>query len=196
MVLAIILIIIFAILVPVTTYIIFSSPDSDGGDSENGDSGNGDNDGHVVYPTVDAENPSEKSYAWIITIARIGGGTFNLEDAKFRLFDDANIRICEREVSEVNPASFNKGASKIYAIPSGNSVVSDAYGYTIDQNTQLQDYHNCSMAYIDQDNNRKVSAGDSIFIYKDNDNDGTDEVFSGYTFELLYKEELAMRKIL
>ena len=148
-------------------------------------------------PSVGVENPSEKSYGWTITISSVSGSTFNLGDAKFRLIDDANFRIeDDRDTTEVNPPAFVKGASKVFAIPSGSAAVTNAAGSTIGSGDSPQDYKNCSFAYIDQDDNGKVTAGDTIYVYKDNDNDGTDDILSGYVFELLFKTDMVVHKTL
>jgi hypothetical protein len=148
-------------------------------------------------PSVGASNPDERSYGWIIRINSISGSTFRIEDAKFRMIDSTDIRLYQQDVSECSPPAFTKGASTIYAIPSpdGDGTVDDGTS-TVTGTTSLENYENCAIAFIDQDNNQRVSAGDSIYIYKDTDNDDTDEITNGYIFELLYRDEMVVRKSL
>jgi hypothetical protein len=49
------------------------------------------------------------------------------------------------------------------------------------------------MAYVDLDLNFRVTSGDTIYIYKDTDNDGIDEITNGYSFEILHENDVVGR---
>jgi flagellin-like protein len=148
-------------------------------------------------PSVGASNPDERSYGWIVKINSVSGSTFNIADAKFRMIDSTDIRLWQQDVSEASPAKFTKGASTVYALPSDAGAGTVTNGTTtVTASHSLETYEECSIAYIDQDNNNKVTAGDSIYIYKDLDNDATPDIVNGYVFELLYKEDMVVRKSL
>jgi len=141
---------------------------------------------------------NEKAYGWEIEVISVSG-TFNLEDAKFRINDEFNFRLWERDLSEAQPPAFKKGESKAYTVPTdetGSNDVDDGKGNIIDATHNPGEYQNCSVAYIDQENNDRLSAGNRIYIYKDNNNDGANEVLSGYKFELLYKDKMVAAKML
>jgi flagellin-like protein len=142
-------------------------------------------------------NLQEYSGGWTVKIISVSGSSFNIKDAGFRMLDKSDIRLWEHDVSEANPTKFTKGASSIYAIPSnmGTGTVDNGTS-TVTPSTPLENYENCAIAFIDQDDNNKVSAGDTIYIFKDNDNDGVEDITNGYFFELLYKGKMVVRKSL
>jgi hypothetical protein len=67
----------------------------------------------------------------------------------------------------------------------GTVAVTDPTGGALDSAVSLSDYTNCTIAYIDQNDDEKVSADDSMWIYMDNNNDGTDDVENKYTFKIV-----------
>ena len=137
---------------------------------------------------------TEKTKAYVVTISSVSGGTLNLEDAKFEMADPDGILEFKAQTANANPAVFSKGQSEVYAIPSGASAVSNATG-TVTGNSDLEDYLNCYVAYIDQNKDGKVSSDDSIWIYKDYDADSTNEITSRYTFKILDgNNEMVMKK--
>ena len=128
---------------------------------------------------------TEKNVAFVITISSVSGGTLNLDDAEFQITDEDGRLKYQLDTSDANPASVTSGQSVIYPMTAGSVAVTDATGGVLDGNDGLSDYTNCTMAYIDQNNDEKVSADDSIWIYMDNNNDGTDDVENKYTFKIV-----------
>ena len=147
-------------------------------------------------PKVSTTNPDEKSGYWMIQITSVSGGSFNINDAKFKMSNANNIRLWTKDISYTNTASITVSASKIYAIPSGTAAPDNGAGGAIADTTSITNYYNCSIAFVDNDNNLKVNEGDVIYIYKNYDRTGTDDITSGYVFELLYKEEMTVKKTL
>ena len=138
---------------------------------------------------------TEKTTGYVIDIASVSGGTLNLEDAKFEVIDPDGILEYRVRTANAWPAAFSKGSSTIYPLPSGASSVTDTEGYTVDASTDLDDYENCYMAYIDADSDGKVTAGDSIWIYKDYDADDYNEILSRYTLKILDgNNEMVLKK--
>ena len=128
---------------------------------------------------------TEKTTAYVIDITSVGGGSLNLDDARFEVSDPNGILEYRTITANAWPAAFTKGDSTIYAIPAGIKRVKDTEGYTVDANTDLDDYENCYMAYIDANSDGKITSGDSIWIYKDYDADDYDEIISRCTFRIL-----------
>jgi len=137
----------------------------------------------------------EKTQYWEIEIISVSGGSLSLEDAKFQIVDTSEIVIFKVDISKANPASINKGLSIVYPIPSGSSpVIDNSTGTAVTENSDLKDYNNCLISYNDQDADGKVSAGDNIWIYKENDSDGTDDVKTNYEFEITLGDEHPLSK--
>ena len=67
----------------------------------------------------------------------------------------------------------------------GSVAVTDAAGGVLDGYDGLSDYTNCTIAYIDQNDDEKMSVDDCIWIYKDNNNDSIDDVQNKYTFKIV-----------
>ena len=137
---------------------------------------------------------TEKTAAYVVTISSVSGGTLNLEDAKFEMADPSGILEYRALTANANPAVFDKGQSQVYAIPSGSSAVTNGTVSVLPAH-DLEDYVDCYVAYIDQNKDGKVSSDDSIWIYKDYNDDGTNEIASRYTFKILDgNNEMVMKK--
>jgi flagellin-like protein len=129
---------------------------------------------------------SEKADYWELEIIKTGSGGLNIEDAKFQLIDASNIVHYKVDINDANPVPFQKGISKIYPLASSSLPISDnSTGSTITESSRLEDYENCYIAMIDQNMDDKISAGDTILIFKDFNNDGNNDVESSYKFEML-----------
>ena len=73
---------------------------------------------------------------------------------------------------------------------STGSVIENATtgdGQAIDSNSvpNPEIWENCILVYNDAQSDKKVSASDSIWIYKDYDNDGIEEITSGYRIKIV-----------
>jgi hypothetical protein len=116
----------------------------------------------------------EGNYAFIITIASVYGGDLDLEDARFEISDDNDVRILSAQTGSVREST------------TGNIVTGDS---------ELNDYTDCYLAYVDEFSNGKSDSGDSIWIYKDWTRDGTQDVYSRYTFKILDENgEMVLKK--
>ena len=153
-----------------------------------------------IYTSIDANNikldivqakfsalATEKSYGYVITISSTSGPYLLISEAEFRIIDKNGLLLYKLTISDANPAKVASGESIIYPIPSGAMAVTDSSGGALDGSDSLSDYTNCTLAYIDQNDDKKVSPDDSIWIYKDNDNDGIDEIGSKCVIKILDK---------
>jgi hypothetical protein len=138
----------------------------------------------------------EGNYAFIITIASVYGGDLDLEDARFEISDDNDVRILSAQTGSSNPTSISKGVSTIYPIPPGSAAVRESTtGNIVTGDSELNDYTDCYLAYVDEFSNGKSDSGDSIWIYKDWTRDGTQDVYSRYTFKILDENgEMVLKK--
>jgi flagellin-like protein len=141
-------------------------------------------------PKISISQPTEKSNEYVLSIAEVSGGSLTLSDAKFQLIDADKITKWEKFTGNANPALFTKSVSTVYALPSGAGAVNDGVN-PVGSATNFTDYEDCAMAYIDGDSDGKVSAADSIHLYKDPDGDGTPDVSSNYVFKILKGKKLA-----
>jgi hypothetical protein len=138
-----------------------------------------------VSPKITMPRPTEKSYAFVLNVAQVSGGSLELPDIKFQLIDNERIVIWEKFTVNANPNAFAKGASTIFALPSGGTIVTDSNtNSAVNLESNIEDYQNCSMVYIDGDSDGKVSEGDSVIIYKDPDSDGSPDVRYNYVFKI------------
>ena len=133
---------------------------------------------------------TDKMNSWKIEIMRVSGGTLSLEDAKFEIVDENAILMFKRTIKNANPPSLISAGETIYPMPSGLSPVKDSHtNETITGETSITSYDYCCFAYIDANNDHKISAGDSIWIYKDYDADGKNDILPRYAFNILDNDD-------
>lgn len=142
---------------------------------------------------IPMSNPIEKTYAWQLEITEVSG-TLNLEDAKFLVIDNEGALVYSITTNNANPSAFTKGKSTVYAMTLGPNAVKDASNNTIDGDDALSEYSGCYIVYLDQNSDQKVNAGDSIYVYKDNDADGIEEVSANYIFRIMANSDMAGEK--
>jgi hypothetical protein len=143
-----------------------------------------------------AGSVTDKMNSWKIEIIRVRSGTLSLEDAKFEIVDENGLLIFKRRISNANPASIVNVGETIYPMPSELSPVKDSNtNETVTGDTAITTYEYCCFAYVDANNDHKVSVGDSIWVYKDYDADGKNDIFPKYSFNILdYDDNLVMKK--
>jgi hypothetical protein len=82
-------------------------------------------------------------------------------------------------------------------MPHTGQTVHNATDVTITGNHNLTDYEDCRIAYIDQNKDGKLSADDTVWIYKDYDDDSVNEIGARFTFKILDGSgEMVLRKTL
>ncbi|WP_455392812.1 archaellin/type IV pilin N-terminal domain-containing protein [[Eubacterium] cellulosolvens] len=139
---------------------------------------------------------TEKTTAYVVSIASVSGGDLNLDDAKIEMADDEGTRVYSIQTGQANPTSVTKGQSTIYPIPSGTTAVQDAVNSgNVGSTSNLTDYEDAYIAFVDQNSDGKINADDTIWIYKDWTRDSTQDVFSRYTFKILDADgEMVLKK--
>ncbi len=129
---------------------------------------------------------TEKTTYWLVEIVSVSGGTINIEDTKFQIIDTSNTVFYGVDISESNPSSITRGKSTIYPIASGTTpVIDNSTSNIVTGNSDLNDYENCYVAIVDQNSDNKINAGDNIWIYKDYNSDGINDIKINYKFEIL-----------
>ena len=142
---------------------------------------------------IPMSKPIEKIYGWQLEITEVSG-TLNLEDAKFLVIDNEGALVYSITTNNANPSAFTKGQSTVYAMTLGPNAVKDASNNTIDGDDALSEYSGCYLVYLDQNSDQKVNAGDSIYVYKDYDADGTEEISANYIFRIMANNDMAGEK--
>lgn len=143
-----------------------------------------------------AGSVTDKTNSWKIEIIRVRSGTLSLEDAQFEIVDQNGILLFKRTINNANPPSVSSVGETIYPMPSGLSPVKERYtNETVTGDTAITTYEYCCFAYVDANKDRKISLGDSIWVYKDYDADGKNDIFPKYSFNILdYDDNLVMKK--
>lgn len=149
----------------------------------------------VATTVLIAGSVTDKTNSWKIDIVKVKGGTLSLENAQFEIVDESGILMFKRTIKNANPASLVSAGETIYPLPSGHSPVKDSHtNETVTAETSITSYDYCCFAYIDANNDHKISAGDSIWVYKDYDADGKNDILPRYTFNILDNDDNPVMK--
>jgi hypothetical protein len=168
----VVIIVIFLILVPVFFYYIWYPGLIEGG-------------GSASSVKISASY-KERTNAYVLTITSVSGGALNLEDTTFEMVDSEEVLLYRITTGKTNPTPLLTNGATVYPIPSRDTPVRDiSTENTVTANSKMADYELCFIAYIDQNTNGKISADDTIWIYKDYNADGTNEILSNYLFNIL-----------
>lgn len=144
---------------------------------------------------INSSNAIRTSYGWEILISMVAGGNPKLSDIKFEVHDKDDSRLYEAYATEAQPSKLSTNQGDIYAIPSGLGDVTDSLTEnTIVRNSSLSNYQFCYMVYCDTDYNFKLTPGDKIYIYRDFDSDGNNDVLQEDIFYILLKNEKILNK--
>ena len=151
-----------------------------------------------IQPQEDVDNiritaiDTEKSTHWEITIASISG-TLAIDDLKFQMIDSSKTALYNVDINDANPSSISRGESTIFPIPSGSGgVLDNSTNSVVTENSELKNYEYCYIAYNDQNNDERVSAGDNIWVYKDFNNNGIDDIKSNYKLQVLVGKNIPL----
>jgi hypothetical protein len=153
--------------------------------------------------SINANVVDRNSY-WKIEIVSVSGGSLSLSDSKFQLFSNTGTSLFARTTANINPTSpVSSGDAAIYAFSSSTSPVYEnetiGDGFTVDAASGLypERWEGCYFAYVDSQNDNKINSGDAIWVFKDWNDDNTDDVTIGYSFEILDKEnqEVFMKEL-
>ncbi len=144
---------------------------------------------------------SDRNTYYQIEILKVSGGSLGISDLKFQLITNTGILQFSKSTSDSNPTLLILGQSRAYPIPSGinpvNENATNGDGETVDNDSinRPHVWENCLFCYLDANGDSKVNAGDSIWIYKDYDDDGVEEVISRYRFSIFdWDENEVLRK--
>ena len=138
---------------------------------------------------------SDNNVKYDIEITKVSGGTLRLSDAKFKLLSGAGSELAKKTINDAFPAvsALTKGNSKCYSIPTvagvepiENATLGGSGGDIDSDSIDTPDiWEGAYFAYLDADGNDKVNAGDHVWIWIDNDDDGQNEIQPGYKFVIL-----------
>ena len=138
-------------------------------------------------------NVVDRTSYWKIDIVAVSGGSLSLTDAKFQLFTRSGTSSFTRTTANINPTTaLTSGESAIYPVPSDaatpvyeNATTGD--GGTVDATSvnNPQFWEGCYFTYVDSQSDNKLNSGDSIWVFKDWNEDNTEDVTTGYAFKVL-----------
>jgi hypothetical protein len=97
---------------------------------------------------------------------------------------------------DTSPAPFYKGLSLIYALTVNSTVLDSNTGNPVDSSTNFDDYTGCAIIFVDEDADKKVNTGDTIYIFNDYDSDGNNDILPTYSLRILIDGELALTRSL
>jgi len=189
LILVVIVIIVLAVILPVAAVTFIWSSSSEGGSSK-------DNDYYVQensYIKISATKKDKGTY-YTVTISSVSGGDLPLSDMLFRLIDPDGATVYNLYITNSDPSKFTKGESDIYPLTKGSTVTDNQTSYAVNANSEFDDYEGCYIVLIDQDADGELTPGDTFHIYKDFDNDGTDNIGSKYRMKIMYGENIALEK--
>jgi flagellin-like protein len=138
-------------------------------------------------------NVNDRTSYWKIEIVSVSGGSLSLSDTKFQLFTRAGTSAFTKTTANINPTSaLTSGESAVYAVPSatGTPVYENATSGTGGPVNSAsvaypERWEGCYFAFVDSQNDNKVNSGDSIWVFKDWNEDDSDDVFTGFAFKIL-----------
>jgi flagellin-like protein len=159
----------------------------------------------VLWAAIDPDPPappgehmsimtSEKASFWLLEVVSTSGSKLALEDVKFQAVTEQGVREYEVSISDVNPSEFEIGESTIYPMTKGATIIDNTTNREIGSNSNFEDYSGCYIAFIDQDENEKISAGDTIILYKDYTGDGIQDITSNHSVKLIIDKQIALDK--
>ena len=135
---------------------------------------------------------TDKNTHWEIKIIGVSGGTLAVQDAKFQIVSKSNVVKLKTDIKNANPASITSDYTTAYPIPYNPSTpvqenATHGDGDIIDESSldNPSIWENCALAYYDAMSDDRLSAGDSILVFKDWNGDRTEEIVPGYDFNLL-----------
>lgn len=163
----------------------------------------------IMWAMLSNIGPEERSYISItsqkkeyddyfkITISSVSGGDLNVGDAYYNLIDDGGALEYKLRTSNSYPGVIFSGGSRIYPMTNyAGGVIDSSTGNNIDTNSDFLDYEYCIIAYSDTESDGLISPGDVIIIFKDNDNDGYDDIESKYIFRMMNEDDIVLEKSL
>ena len=165
------------------------------GDDDNGDDGN---DGSGTTGITISANKADRNIYYSVEIVKVSGGPLNIEDAKFLIVTNAGVQKVKKAYTDANPSSITSSDTTVYPIPSGSGACTEnatngdgatADTTTVDNPTWFED---CYFVIIDSESDGKINSGDAFYIYKDYNDDGTDDISSGYKFKIQDAEGTAI----
>jgi len=142
-----------------------------------------------------ASTKKESGEYYTITISSVSGGDLNLNEVQFKMIDDGGALEYSLWITDSDPDVMNTGDSNIYPLTKYSMGVTDkSTGYDVNILSEFNDYENCYIAYVDQDRDYLVSSGDKLYIFKDYNNNGSDDIGSKYMLRIMDGKDIIMDK--
>jgi flagellin-like protein len=133
---------------------------------------------------------------WIITISTCGSNNYYLEDVRFQVISDEKNLDYQLALTDADPDSYKKGLSTVYPLTISSTVLDNTTGTPVSGASDFSEYENCYIAFIDGDSDNMLNHGDVIYLYKDYDNDGIDNIISRFSFRIVIDGKIAYTDLL
>ena len=194
----IVIVVVFAVVLPIIAGVLYVWSDRDEGDGIGGDNYEG---GGIEDDNFEGEwstgisisaNKADKNIYYSVEIVKVSGGSLQLSDAKFLLVTSSGAQLINKDYRDAYPSSISVSDTTVYPIPSRpySPVTENATngdGATVDSNSVDNPtyFEYCYFVIVDSETDGKINSGDCFWIYKDYNDDGTNEITSGYKFKIL-----------
>ena len=138
--------------------------------------------------------PDDNSPYISIEIVKLKGGTLKLANATFKCFSKLGTILYTNTIFDANPTSIVTGDTTAYPIPSGANPVTENMttgdGEIVDSDSFFKPdrIEHCSFVFLDSESDGRLNFGDILWIIKDYNDDGINDVKPGYKFKIVDNE--------
>jgi hypothetical protein len=139
---------------------------------------------------------SEKSFGWKIEIAAVSNNNFDLDQITFRVITDSGYTLFNLRTSDSDPEPFFDDMSKVYPLTNGSAVIDITTGNPVTNSSNFRDYQGCYVVFVDADSDGRITPGDVVYIYKDYDRDGENDISPVYFFKIFFGNTMALSLLL
>ncbi len=142
-----------------------------------------------ITATIDEANKY-----WKLEIASISSNEYTLDDTFFEMRTNEGINKYKLLIKDSDPDAFNKDFSKVYPLSINNTVKDRNTGKAVTNATTFINYIGCYIAFLDTNADYRLSPGDLIYIYKDYNNDGINEIKPTYSLVIRINNRIAINQ--
>ena len=119
-----------------------------------------------------------------------------IEDIELQALDPRKNTIYSLSLTDSNPPPFMISTSTIYAMTLGELPVQGIDNETIDSDDLFNSYIFCYITYIDGSSDGIANPGDYLYIYRDYNGDGVDDISEGYSIHMIFQNRIVMKQTL
>jgi flagellin-like protein len=140
-----------------------------------------------ITATVDDEK-----YYWIVEIAGVSSTRFRLDRVSFEVMDTDGICKYSLSIMDSHPDPIDYGLSTVYPLTTNTTVIDKNTGNPVTNTTYFRDYARCKLAYLDANEDYRISDGDVIYVFKDYNNDFVNDIKNNYELNIRMDDIIAL----